>query len=211
MGAEAAAQRETFEQFSGVLSALAFADWLAAYKVANTALWDSYARGEVSHSDLHLRRFETPLREFGLDPAHATAVGEAYVTAYRNHWRLNEGAEQILESASRLGTVGIISNGFSSTQRAKIARFRLERWVSHVILSEEVGAMKPAREIFDAAVTAADGADSRKVYVGDSFEKDILGAKNAGWLPILFNPLGLRVPGPVLYVTRLHDLLPMME
>ena len=72
--------------------------------------------------------------------------------------------------------------------------------------------MKPAREIFDAAHTAAGGAkDVRKVYIGDSFEHDVVGAKRAGWLPILYNPAGQKLPAPVLYVRRLLDLKPLLE
>ena len=91
-------------------------------------------------------------------------------------------------------------------------KFALDRYVSHVILSEQVGAMKPAREIFDAAWrAAADGKPVRKLYVGDSYTTDVLGAKNAGWLPVLYNPESRPLPGPVLYVTRLVDLKPLLE
>lgn len=149
----------------------------------------------------------------GLDPADAPALGTFYLEAYARHWRLNEGAEEILAAASRLGTVGLLSNGFRELQRAKVSRFRLGRWVQHVVLSDDVGAMKPSRAIFDAAERAAlpAGGPARKVYVGDHFETDIVGAKNAGWLPVLYNPAGREVPGPVLYVKRLIDLKPLLE
>ena len=51
--------------------------------------------------------------------------------------------------------------------------------------------MKPSRAIFDAAWKAAGGARAvRKVYVGDSWETDVLGAKAAGWFPIFFDRHG---------------------
>jgi putative hydrolase of the HAD superfamily len=132
--------------------------------------------------------------------------------AYGRHWTLVPGAEEVLDHAARLGVAGILSNGFRETQRGKIARFSLERWVSHVVLSEEVGAMKPSRAIFDAAFRAAGAPKgARKVYVGDSFATDVLGAKAAGWFPIWFDRHEREAPEPVVYVRRLVDLLPLLS
>ena len=138
------------------------------------------------------------------------AASAFYIGAYSRGWRLIEGAEDALEHASQEGIVGILSNGFRETQRAKIARFGLERWVRHVVLSEDVGAMKPSRVIFDAAATAAGGGERRRLYVGDSFATDVVGAKAAGWFPILFDRHGKGAPEPVVFVTRLSDLKPLL-
>lgn len=213
-GAEERAQRQTVGAFVGLFGGVAFGEWLGAYRSANALLWTAYGRGEIGREELHRRRFADPLASFGLDAGAAGRVGEAYLEEYRRAWRLNEGAEELLAAAAGLGEVGILSNGFRELQRSKIARFELERWVKHVVLSEEVGAMKPARAIFDAAVRAACGARAangrRKLYLGDHFETDALGAKAAGWLPVLYNP-GRRPPaGPVLHVARLTDAIPLL-
>jgi HAD superfamily hydrolase (TIGR01549 family) len=213
-GAEERAQRETFTAFDTHFGALSFEAWLAAYRRANGSLWAAYGRGEIGRDELHRRRFADPLAAFGLDRAAADEVGAFYLERYRRAWRLNDGAAELLGAAAELGEVGILSNGFRELQRAKVARFELERWVRHIVLSEEVGAMKPAREIFDAAVRAAcgnEGADGRrKVYLGDHWETDVLGAKGAGWLPVLYNPARLPLPGPVLHVARLTDAIPLL-
>lgn len=214
-GAEAIAQRETFGAFGALFGALPFPEWLAAYRGANALLWAAYGRGEIGREELHRRRFADPLAAFGLDAGAAEEVGAAYLERYRRAWSLNEGAEELLAAASRLGEVGILSNGFRELQRAKIARFELERWVRHVVLSEEVGAMKPARAIFDAAVRAACGEAGangrRKLYLGDHFQTDVLGARAAGWLPVFYNPGRLPLPSPAIHVARLLDALPLLE
>ena len=213
-GAEARAQRETFLAFGTLFGSLAFAEWLEAYRGANARLWAAYGRAEIGREELHRRRFSDPLSSFGLDVGAAEEVGAAYLEWYRRAWRLNEGAEELLAAAAELGEVGLLSNGFRELQRAKIARFELERWARHVVLSEEVGAMKPARAIFDAAVRAAcgeAGADGRrKLYLGDNFETDVLGARAAGWFPVLFNPGRLPLPAPALHVARLTDAIPLL-
>ena len=208
--AEEAAHRATHAELPGVFGAVPFSEWLARYRRNNLALWALYGRGEIDRHELSRRRFAEPLDELELDPAHGEQVGAAYLASYARHWQLVEGAEEILEFAARHGEVGILSNGLREQQWAKIRTFRLDRWVSHVVLSEEVGAMKPSREIFDAAARAAEGANVRKVYVGDSWETDVLGAKAAGWFPIWFDRHGRGAPAPVVFVTRLLDLKPLL-
>jgi HAD superfamily hydrolase (TIGR01549 family) len=213
-GAEGRAQKEMFAAFGTLFGGMAFADWLGTYRVANARLWAAYGRAEIGREELHRRRFADPLSSFGLDVGAAGEVGAAYLERYRKAWRLNEGADELLAAAAELGEVGILSNGFRELQRAKIARFELERWVRHVVLSEEVGAMKPARAIFDAAVRAACGEEGgdgrRKLYLGDHFETDVLGARAAGWFPVLFNPGRVPLPAPVLHVARLTDAIPLL-
>jgi 5'-nucleotidase len=213
-GAEEEAQGETFAAFGALFGDVELEAWLAAYREANAGLWSAYGRGEIGREELQRRRFADPLGAFGLDRDAAGEVGDFYLERYRRAWRLNEGAEELLAAAAELGEVGVVSNGFRELQRAKIARFELERWVRHVVLSEEVGAMKPARAIFDAAVRAssgdAGGGGGRKLYLGDHWETDVLGARAAGWFPVLYNPRRLALPGPVLYVTRLADAVPLL-
>lgn len=213
-GAEEVAQGETFASYETLFGDVELEVWLAAYREVNASLWSAYGRGEIGREELHRRRFADPLGAFGLDRDAAGEVGDFYLERYRRAWRLNDGAEELLAAAADLGEVGVLSNGFRELQRAKIARFDLQRWVRHVVLSEEVGAMKPARAIFDAAVRAASGGEggngSRRLYLGDQWETDVLGAKAAGWLPVLYNPRRVALPGPVLHVARLADAVPLL-
>ena len=208
--AEEAAHRATHAQLPGVFGGVPFSEWLARYRRNNLALWALYGQGEIDRHELTRRRFAEPLDELDLDPAQGETVGSTYLAFYARHWQLVEGAEEILEFAARHGVVGILSNGLKEQQWAKIRTFGLDRWVTHVVLSEEVGAMKPARAIFDAAWKAAGDGDVRKVYVGDSWETDVLGAKAAGWFPVFFDRHGHGAPAPVVFVTRLLDLKPLL-
>ncbi|HTS03177.1 MAG TPA: HAD-IA family hydrolase [Thermoanaerobaculia bacterium] len=211
-GAEARAHRELHEAHASVFGGVPYEAWLDAYRRSNLALWERYGRGEIDRATLSRRRFTDPLAALGLDEADGAWIGDRYMEAYGRNWSLVEGAEEVLAHAARFGVAGILSNGFVETQRGKIARFRLDRWVKHVVLSEEVGAMKPSRAIFDAAFLAAGApAGARRVYVGDSFATDVLGAKAAGWFPVWFDRHGAGPPEPVVYVRRLADLLPLLS
>ena len=59
-----------------------------------------------------------------------------------------------------------------------------------VISSAEVGASKPDRAIFDAALEAAGCSAAEAVHVGDSVEHDIAGARAAGIRPLLLSREG---------------------
>jgi putative hydrolase of the HAD superfamily len=208
--AEESALRETHAAHQALFGGIAFERWLAAYRRNNLRLWHEYGTGAIDRPTLTARRYALPLADLGLDAALGATIGASYLEAYRRNWRLIEGAEDALEHASLEGVVGILSNGFRETQRAKIARFGLERWARHVVLSEDIGAMKPSRVIFDAAAKAAGGGERRRLYVGDSFATDVVGAKAAGWFPILFDRHGTGAPEPVVFVTRLSDLKPLL-
>lgn len=208
--AEATAQRELHAERARDFEGVPVDAWLTAYREANRRLWAAMARGEIGPSELRRRRFEEPLAELGLDPARADDLSDAYLEAYERSWSLVDGAEEILAFAARRGVCGLLSNGLSSIQRRKIERFRLDRFAAHVVLSEDVGAMKPSRAIFDAAHRSAGSPPGRRVYVGDHFETDVVGAKGAGWFPILFDPTGAGAPRPTVYVRRLVDLAPLL-
>jgi len=211
LAAEEAAHRATHAEHEGLFDGIAFNDWLARYRVRNLALWKAYCRGEIDRHELSHRRFVEPLADFDLDPGHGDSIRTTYLRHYEREWTLVDGAEEILEFGAREGIVGILSNGLREQQWNKIRTFRLDRWARHVVLSEEVGAMKPDRAIFDAAWKAAGGEKVRKVYVGDSWEIDVLGAKAAGWLPIFFDRRGVGPPKPAIYVRRLVDLKPLLS
>ncbi len=213
-GAEGAAQRETFERYPDLVAGVSFDEWLSTYRAKNRPLWDAYGRGEITRQVLQHRRFYDPLETLGRDASRADEVGDFYLSRYREHWKLNDGAEELLEAASGLGFVGLLSNGLIEQQKGKIARFRLDRWAKVVILSEEVGIMKPDRRIFDAAVKAARLAGARgdgpRIYVGDSYAHDVVGARAAGWEAILYNPSADPSPEPVAEIRTLRDVAALL-
>ena len=209
--AEEGAHRETHAAHAPSSAAVPFETWLAAYRKNNLALWERYGRGEIDRPTLSTHRFADPLGDLGLDAA-ARRRASATSTWARTGGTGPSSKAPRRSSSTRRARASSESSRTGSARRsaAKIARFGLDRWVRHVILSEDVGAMKPSRVIFDAAWKAAGGGPGRRVYVGDSFATDVLGAKAAGWFPIWFDRHARGAPQPVVYVRRLVDLLPLL-
>jgi putative hydrolase of the HAD superfamily len=76
--------------------------------------------------------------------------------------------------------LGVISNGRTIKQWEKLVGLRLHHFFDTVITSEECGCEKPAVRIFEAALKALKVKPSEAVMVGDKYESDIIGARNAG-------------------------------
>jgi putative hydrolase of the HAD superfamily len=102
-----------------------------------------------------------------------------YLADYEARWSLLPDVLPCLDSL-RTYRMGVISNGRSDEQRRKLATTGIADRFEHVVVSEDYGQPKPNAAIFHVAcktvgVPAADAA-----YVGDQYDVDILGARNAG-------------------------------
>jgi 2-haloacid dehalogenase len=90
------------------------------------------------------------------------------------------------------GNVGlaVITNGLKDVQRPRLARSAVGQYLDHVVISEEVGAAKPDRRIFDAAFHLMDHPGKEEVLiVGDGLTSDIQGGNEYGIDTCWFNPL----------------------
>ncbi|MCH5461247.1 HAD family hydrolase [Lactobacillus sp. LC28-10] len=92
--------------------------------------------------------------------------------------------------------LGVITNGESNTQSEKLSHLDLHRWVNHdnVVISDEVGIRKPDPRIFTHFNRKLSLQANEVVYIGDNFEKDMVGAKKAGWHAFWFNHRHLEMP-----------------
>lgn len=59
-----------------------------------------------------------------------------------------------------------------------------------VIVSQATGFQKPEKEIFNLAARQFEMNPSTTLYVGDSYDNDIVGAFNGGWHSMWFNHRG---------------------
>lgn len=83
-------------------------------------------------------------------------------------------------------SLGIITNGVDSIQREKLARTDLDDAFDTVVVSYDVGAHKPDKRVFEAAKERLDA--DRYAMIGDDYEGDIVGAREAGFEAIHVQP-----------------------
>jgi putative hydrolase of the HAD superfamily len=95
--------------------------------------------------------------------------------------RFMEDATEVIAWCKRAGyRTGIITNGPSGMQRAKLKNLGLENLVDVVVVSGEEGMHKPAAELFLRAAQRLGVEPSRCLYVGDNPVNDVGGATGAG-------------------------------
>lgn len=176
-------------------------EWIECYERHNHALWDLYNRGEIAKEFLMTERFRRPLTERHCDDATAREMGAELDTHYLDLLgqcgTLIDGARELLQWLRDNGcTTGILSNGFVEVQHRKLRSAGIDGMIDCVVLSDEIGVNKPARELFDYAAVKSGNPDGRHIMIGDNPLTDIAGAVNAGWDAIYFNRDGSGTPLP---------------
>lgn len=166
-----------FDFFEGV----SLDDLIDTYHKVNSKQWKLYSQEKVTRVELQRNRFEQTLKSLSLDGNKFQEVGDYYMDAYRNHWHWVEGAKEAFHKIRASYSVGVLTNGFMETQQKKFEQFNLYTNTSHLVISEEIGVLKPHKKVFDHAtqLTGLDPADI--LYIGDSFNSDVVGGINYGW------------------------------
>lgn len=154
--------------------------------------------GKITMEAMHIYRHQTGLRDVGISITPDEALRfQALYAGQQRHITLSDTMRQVLDVCkARFAHVGVITNGGVGSQTGKLKSLGLERWVPEqlVFISDAVGVMKPAPEIFRMAQKAAGGGPC--LFVGDSCTQDIAGAAACGWQTIWMNRRG-ETPGPV--------------
>lgn len=111
-----------------------------------------------------------------------------------------------LEALSARGLLlGVVSN-HNDALRDYLAFHGIDRFFRTVTYSQEAGAEKPDRRVFDLALARTGCAPDEVVHVGDSWEGDYLGARAVGLRAVWLNRRGDDPPGPCEEVRDLHGL-----
>ncbi len=127
-------------------------------------------------------------RYLEIDEAHALAFQTKYYV-YQQDITTSNAIKDILDllKDNHIG-IGIITNGPACHQMEKLRRLKMSNWVAleDIYISSVVGYSKPDPQIFNLIT------DKDCIYVGDSYENDVIGAKNANWKCIWLNKKGLK-------------------
>jgi putative hydrolase of the HAD superfamily len=99
-------------------------------------------------------------------------------------WELAPGARDALLALRGRGlATGIVSN-FDQRLRPVLRALAIHHLFHAIVLPAEIGAAKPDRAIFDAALKRLGLAGEQVAYVGDRAAEDVMGSRAAGLRPI---------------------------
>jgi 2-haloacid dehalogenase len=175
--------------------------YLTAYRRINQALWQGVEKGELTPGVVKVRRFEQLLATIQVAYS-ADALSASYLECLAYCSELVEDAEAVLGALHSKYHIAIVTNGLKEVQRGRLARSVIRHHVSDIIISEEIGAAKPAKAFFDTAFARLGHPSKREVLmIGDGWASDIQGAVQYGIDACWFNPG--RKPRPASYeITR---------
>ena len=117
----------------------------------------------------------------------------------------------LLEWARSRYRLAVISNfDHTPTARRVLDRSGISGLFEHVVISAEEGVRKPHREIFTRTLARMGLAPRDALFVGDSLDIDIAGAKGAGmdvaWVNRMGEPVRNGIPAPDYTIGRLTEL-----
>jgi HAD superfamily hydrolase (TIGR01549 family) len=109
-----------------------------------------------------------------------------------NLWRvMHDDTPAVLDELRRRGYIlGVVSNA-DGRIAAALAECGLAPHFTTIIDSHVVGVEKPDARIFQLALDACGAQPAETMFVGDIYEIDVQGARNAGIAPLLIDPLNL--------------------
>jgi putative hydrolase of the HAD superfamily len=107
-------------------------------------------------------------------------------------------------------TMGLVSNAPPDTVKA-VEFLGLPRYLPVIVISGVVGVSKPNPEIFRIALSRSGAEPNEAIHVGDVYEADVLGARNAGIKGLLIDRDGLQADADCPRVTTLSDIYPHLR
>lgn len=186
------------------------------YWKTNIDLWTRYSKGEITRDYLIVERFRRPLSfGQGLEPTeeYCLKASDVFLDFCSSKPGVVEGAHELVDYLKAKGyRMHICSNGFHEVQYKKLRACGLYDSFDTIILSEDAGANKPSQLFFDYAFRKSGAVKETTLMIGDNFNTDILGAKQAGLDTAYFN----RYPDypatePVTFeVTALKELMDIL-
>jgi putative hydrolase of the HAD superfamily len=142
--------------------------------------------------------FDAALRDQMIEsPEGAQDLAETFSSSRRRLQRLMPDARETLTRLSAKYTLALLTNGAPDLQREKIAASGLEPFFKAIAVSGEHGIGKPKPEIFHRLAAETGVEPSEAVMVGNSLERDIAGAHNAGIVSIWIKVAGSEEHHPV--------------
>lgn len=158
-----------------------FTHYYSLYESRNVELWQLYGRKEITKDELNLLRFSHPLKMVGVDDSVLVKTYmDDFFSIVPTKKKLMPHAKEVLEYLAPNYNLYILSNGFRELQSLKMQASGIDAYFKKIILSEDIGIMKPYPEIFHFALSATQSELRESIMIGDSFENDIKGAKGVG-------------------------------
>jgi len=141
------------------------------------------ARSRERHPEVDVvRAFGHVLRERGktTDRYLTMLSTQLYRSLSREHMQLYEDTFWTLNEFRKQFRLGIVSDAQRVFCKPELRTLRLENFFEALVISSDYGFRKPDPRLFHIALAALDVSASEAAYIGNRYETDLVGAKEAG-------------------------------
>ena len=183
-------------------------EFISHYEPINLKYWKLYREDQIGKEALRLIRLNETFESIGfnVDEHIVYKLSEDYITHLTTFNYLFENTHEILNYLSLKYNLHIITNGFDEVQHKKLTKSNILGYFKTVTNSEMVGVKKPNPKIFNYALESAYANVNESVMIGDSYEADILGAKNVGMDVVFFDTKGVKIKENIKQIDALNKL-----
>jgi HAD superfamily hydrolase (TIGR01549 family) len=178
------------------------------------ALWVALQKDARTADELRRAIWERIVAESGLtSEGLAKQIATEYTAVRDAHGpRLVEGARELLSELRDAGYgLGLLTNGEGYLQWQTIRAFALEPLFDVLVVCGDIGAYKPEPRAFSTLLDRLGAAPAQALFVGDSYEMDIVGAHGVGLATAWIRPNGTPRPGSVVPTYEFASVLGVRE
>lgn len=168
--------------------ALALDDFIKVYEPLNLKFWRRFRESEITKEQLRYHRLKDTFDacNFQVGDEHINKMADLYLDYLPNHNHLFPDCLELLDNLKDRFQLHIITNGFDAVQARKLENSGLQPYFKYMLTAESAGVKKPNPLIFERALKDTGASIENSIMIGDSYEADILGARNAGLRTIWF-------------------------
>ncbi|MBU8905728.1 HAD family hydrolase [Desertibacillus haloalkaliphilus] len=169
------------------------ADWFRIFKRNSDLYWSSYEDGQIGEKTYRRLRYHDTVRALNLPytDREADRFHQYYDAVVADFSEPFPGLQRFIKALVHARVnVGIITNGSMAKQLRKIDKLGIRSIIpdDSIIISEAVHAAKPSKAIFDVAKMRLCTSEAEvPLYIGDSWQQDVVGALDANWDAIYLN------------------------
>jgi 2-haloacid dehalogenase len=177
-------------------------------------LWNSVRNNSniIPKEDIPEYRFKELFRLIGLEYNNYKKANELFQYGFANSVALIENAYNIIKYLyDKNYKLYVVTNGLVKLQKPRVNNTEIAKYISDIIVSEEVNSSKPNPEIFNILLNRINLKSNEVIMVGDSLEKDIKGANNANIKSIWYNPKNNENHTEIIPYLQITDLIELKE
>jgi len=189
-------------------------DYQDVFRPIDIMLWEneSYNGTPVSRDDIPTYRFKLLFEKKNINYDNYTKANEFFKVGLAKSVALMENAVEIIDYLHNKGyIICVVTNGLIELQRPRLTNSKINKYISHIMVSEEVGAHKPNPLIFNTLLKKICLDHSEVIMVGDSLKNDIQGGKNANIKTVWYNPDHVKNKTGILPDYKINNLLELKD